>query len=725
MRCALFVALLASQAAWAADPGSKSAAVNKVIELLEGLQSKVLEEGEAQAKSYNQFACWCKATMQEKSDDIADAQRSIDTLTGRIEDATEARSEADTAISELTEEITELTHDMHEQKEQWQELVDKYHATEHDILKGQGMLDGAIKELGAGCDQHGSASFLQVPETSRQAVQGAVLLADALGVPVSKSRKFESFLQIMDKQPAASQYDCHSQDEIDLLMGLLNSFHKKETEVENAEKGDHFKFETEIQRLHSEIEAKNRLLEQEKEESGQQMSSLQADSQERTELNANLMTDNKFLAATAKDCEQAATTWDEIQKTRVGELQALTEAINIIKTTVAEKTSGNTIRFAQTGVSQKRMAIAVARDPAMMEQLEADVEGFAPVLLSLNSQTMRVKVHSSAPAKEAASVLVDMLRSKRSTVLASIANQVENVDMNNADPFAKIKQLIEELVKRLLAEAANEANQKGWCDKETMSSNQKRDQASRKMGDLNAQMSKEEADISKFTELIDTTSEKLANLQSEVSNATDMREKESAENTATVQEAELGREALQMAYDVLKKFYDAQAKKADTDISLAAVDPRPDAGFKNGETYRGGQGAAGGIMGMMDVIKSDFTRTIEETKKAEDLAKADYREFMTASQMSIAEMEVLLDSTKTELKETRDSYEANSNTLEEQSDLLGKAIEQLMELQKTCVDTGMSYEERVAAREDEITSLKKGLCILENQDQGANAAEEC
>merc|ERR1719361_821439 len=44
--------------------------------------------------------------------------------------------------------------------------------------------------------------------------------------------------------------------------------------------------------------------------------------------------------------------------------------------------------------------------------------------------------------------------------------------------------------------------------------------------------------------------------------------------------------------------------------------------------------------------------------------------------------------------------------------LLNNAVKQLMELQPTCIDTGMSYEERVARREDEIESLKKALCIL-------------
>merc|ERR1740115_426656 len=64
----------------------------------------------------------------------------------------------------------------------------------------------------------------------------------------------------------------------------------------------------------------------------------------------------------------------------------------------------------------------------------------------------------------------------------------------------------------------------------------------------------------------------------------------------------------------------------------------------------------------------------------------------------------------------KDETDTNQNDAEEsmvsQSKILVASIEELIELKATCVDTGMSYADRVAMREQEIASLKKALCIL-------------
>merc|ERR1719473_262296 len=196
--------------------------------------------------------------------------------------------------------------------------------------------------------------------------------------------------------------------------------------------------------------------------------------------------------------------------------------------------------------------------------------------------------------------------------------------------------------------------------------------------------------------------------------STKERDEEKAENANTVSEAKAGLEAVNMAIDVLDKYYKTNAKNK-VDLSLVQrgpLDDAPDAGFDNGEAYTGAGGEAGGILGMLDVIKSDFERTISMTEKAEAEAAADNLEFMTKSGMSLAEKTMAEKQKTTQNEDAKDKISVANDGLDSQSSTLSESIKELMELKPVCVDTGMSYEERVARREDEIESLKKALCIL-------------
>merc|ERR1719359_1169690 len=91
----------------------------------------------------------------------------------------------------------------------------------------------------------------------------------------------------------------------------------------------------------------------------------------------------------------------------------------------------------------------------------------------------------------------------KSTLLSSLASKIA------ADPLAKVKKLIQELIESLLTEAANEADQKGWCDKATADATQKRTYSAEQVESLNAKLAKLEALSAKLGEEIDTLTEEI------------------------------------------------------------------------------------------------------------------------------------------------------------------------------------------------------------------------
>jgi chromosome segregation ATPase len=80
---------------------------------------------------------------------------------------------------------------------------------------------------------------------------------------------------------------------------------------------------------------------------------------------------------------------------------------------------------------------------------------------------------------------------------------------------------------------------------------------------------------------------------------------------------------------------------------------------------------------------------------------------------SIASKETDKKNKEADLEQTKIKIEEDLNDLKKNQELLDAALKELEELRPACVDTGMTYEERVAAREKEIEALKKALEILQ------------
>merc|ERR1719311_601277 len=454
---------------------------------------------------------------------------------------------------------------------------------------------------------------------------------------------------------------------------------------------------------------------------------IEAANQELSTVSAQLLSDQQYVMELSKMCHEQAITWDQRSRMRADELSALTSAIHIVGEDVVEATTDATLRLTQKK-ADIRVARIVASDEDSMEAIEADAEAadeapesFVQVASEPRHLLTSFLQRSSGPTS-AREAVVDALRSEgsklKSSLLLRLASQIA------ADPFAKVKKLIQELIERLLAEAAAEANQKGWCDKAIGDAEQKRTYAAEEVAEVNGDMAKLEATRDMLHEEIAGLEAEIAEIKAARDKATKLREAESAENAETIKTAKDGLEAIEMAKDILTKFYKTAAKA--TVLVQGPADDAPDSGFKSGEAYTGAQGSSTGIIGMMDVIKSDFERTISETEHEEAKAQEEYDAYMTETGKDLAEDKVALGEKEGYLDDALEKLSAASEKLDTQGALLQKAITELIELQPACVDTGMSYADRVAMREQEIAGLKKGLCILENFESyksGPNSKE--
>merc|ERR1719299_262370 len=210
------------------------------------------------------------------------------------------------------------------------------------------------------------------------------------------------------------------------------------------------------------------------------------------------------------------------------------------------------------------------------------------------------------------------------------------------DHFVKVRGMIKDMVAKLEADAAAEGDQKAWCDSEMEKATSKRDEnIGESEGDLAAK-TKAEAAVAKLKEEIQTLLEEISELTTSLNEATELRGKEKAENTKTLADATAGLAGVKKAMKILKDFYD------NAFLQTGYTPPKGDAsGNTVGDLapdtfsgdFAGNQDAASGIIGQLDVIKSDFEGTIDATKSAESDADSEFTSFKDESESDISEKE--------------------------------------------------------------------------------------
>merc|ERR1719213_108745 len=108
----------------------------------------------------------------------------------------------------------------------------------------------------------------------------------------------------------------------------------------------------------------------------------------------------------------------------------------------------------------------------------------------------------------------------------------------------------------------------------------------------------------KLAQQVADLSTAISEIDAAVAKATEIREAEKQKNKETIEDAEAAQTAVGQALAVLKDFY----KKAATATALVQATPEEEAPETFDEPYQGMGGASGGVVGMMEVIQSDFSK---------------------------------------------------------------------------------------------------------------------
>merc|ERR1719515_389168 len=323
--------------------------------------------------------------------------------------------------------------------------------------------------------------------------------------------------------------------------------------------------------------------------------------------------------------------------------------------------------------------------------------------IQLQQQT---KTHAGVREKQVKDRVVNLLQQLAtkddSDSISLLAQRVEAASMMGEDPFAKIKGLISEMIEKLEADAAKEASHKAFCDKEMKETKAKKEEKEADLDTLSTKIDKATAKIAKLKEEIATLQEELAAIAAAQKKADEIRAEEAAAWADAKADYESGVEGVGMALQVLRDYY---AEKEEALIQQ----PAP------GATHSKATGAATGIIGMLEVIESDFTKPLADGSAAEAMAIEAYEKLTLDNKIATTEKSTAVEYKGKDKKET----EAMLEGLKEDKASAEKEYAAIMEywekLQPMCIAKPEPYAERKRRREAEIAGLKEALTILEEE----------
>jgi len=369
---------------------------------------------------------------------------------------------------------------------------------------------------------------------------------------------------------------------------------------------------------------------------------------------------SKHLSDLQNECMTKATEYEESQHSRQEELTALATAKKILE----EKTGG-----------------ASGREYSFIQ---------------LKSKT-HVRVRAKQVKDRVVGMLQELATKDDSDSISLLAQRVEAASMMGEDPFAKIKGLIQEMIEKLEADAAKEAGHKAFCDKEMSETKAKKEEKESDLGTLSTKIDKATSKIAKLKEEIATLQEELAAIAKAQAEADEIRAAEAAAWKEAKADYESGVEGVGMALQVLRDYY------AEKDESLIQ------------QTHVKATGAATGIIGMLEVIESDFTKSLADGSAAEAMAVEAYEKLTMDNKIATTEKSTAVEYKTKDKKET----EARLEGLKEDKASAEKEYSAIMEywekLQPMCIAKPEPYAERKKRREAEIAGLKEALTILEEE----------
>jgi len=645
--CALFFGALVD----AATLKTKVSPVQKVIELLDDLKAKVQGDLAKEEVLMGEYTKWCDSEANEKEDAITSAARTISELQATIEESSGSIAALTAEIEELAGKISASEADLANATSIRTSEKAAFEATEKELVETQDSLERALVMIKR------SMNFMQTKGHKKaldELASSLKTIVEASWITSEDKAKVQKLLQTEDSdedltlQPQAttSAYETHDGGILGTLTELKDKAEESLSKARKAEMEANHAYELLKQSIEMELSTMQKRMSAATSERSSTEETMHAASEELEETKKSKAADEAYLEDLKVDCAAKAKEWTERQHSVSEELGAIAKAKEILS-------SGVKVFLQVQGRSAD------------------DIDG-----------TKRQRV---------VSILRNLAQQGHVYALSQLASEAQS------DQFAKIRGLIESMIDRLMKEAAEEADQKMFCDTEMAKSRSKQKDLAAKVDMHSVRIEKGEAGKAKLAEQIKTLNMEIAEIDAGMKEATDLRTKEKTEFEASSAEYKQSADAVANAIQVLQSYY--------SQGSFVQAGQAPELGGAKSDI-------GSTIISMLEVAESEFTELLSESTAAENAAAEAFEKLSRKSKLSKT---AKIEEVKGKESETK-TLEMNLLNYKEDKETTGKELDAVLEyldkLKPQCETKVMSYAERKARREADIAGLKEALAIL-------------
>lgn len=661
--------------------------LGKVLELLTAEADKIAADGEVAAKAYHEYFEWCDDVSKNTQNEIKSATALREKLESKINKFASDIEVSSSKIEDLAAAIAKDEKELKRATEVRTKEASDFSASEAELMDAVDTLGRAVGILEREMSKN-AAAFTQIDTTNMALlVQTLNTVMDAASFAAVDKQKLVALVQTQDDAeddddesgaPAAATSKSQSGGIVDVLADMKDKAGSELADLRKAESKSAHSFKMLQQSIEDQTGADAKDLDAEKTNREEAMEGKAVGEGDLAVTKKDLAGAQEELAKVKSGCLITAADQEATVAAREEELKVIAEATKTLKETTSGA-AGETYSLLQVSTSSR------SRMELKRTQIVTAIKRIAK------------QEHSAALAQLASRIGVVMQYSS----------------VSHADVFGKVKGLVTDMITKLEREAEDEATEKAYCDEEMAKTEAKKSELDDDLAKLTTKIDQAAAKSVALKGEVKESQAELASLAKEQAELDQIRSEQHADYVAAKKNLEDGLSGVQKALVTLREYY------GNSDASFVQADPQSFDAFMQQpappQKHEKSTGAGQSIIGILEVIESDFSKNLAKEETQESDSQTQYDETTQENKVAKAMKEQDIKYQTQEFKALDKEITEATSDKDTASDEHAAVMEYYTKIKERCVAKPESYEERTKRRTAEINGLKEALSILNEE----------